>query len=131
MKVRTEDLTQHIQKARVNGLIDEVVLDSEMKFCVTDMAKSVLSICKEGIGKSEFGEIGIFNLTLFLKAIEYAKASVFQNAESLEFFVEENRLVFRKGDNELKYLLSNPKVISSTVLDIEKTLEKIRGKEYV
>lgn len=131
MKVKTDILINHIQKARVNGLIDEAVFDSDMKFCVTDMAKSILSICKKGIGKNEFGEIGIFNLTLFLKAIEYAKTSIFQNSESLEFFIEENRLVFRKEGNELKYLLSNLKVISSTVLGIDKTLEKVRGKEGI
>ena len=131
MKILANDLIKHIEKASVGGLINELVLDKDFKFVVTDDSKSVLSICNIANSNNDLGEIGIFDLMLAVKAVQYASGSIFTTDEELELKVVENRLVFKKGDNEFKFLLSNPKVIASTVENIEETMKKLRSKDGV
>ena len=131
MKIKANELVAHIEKASVGGLINELVLDKDFKFVVTDDSKSVLSICNVVNSNNDLGEIGIFDLVLAIKAVQYASGSIFSIDEELELKVVDNRLVFKKGDNEFKFLLSNPKVIASTVENIEETMKKLRSKEGI
>ena len=131
MKIRANDLITHIEKAGVGGLINELVLDTDFKFVVTDDSKSVLSICNVANPNNDLGEIGLFDLGLVINAVQYASGSIFNTDEELELKVVDNRLVFKKGDNEFKFLLSNPKVIASTVENIEETMKKLRSKEGI
>ncbi len=131
MKIKANELVTHIEKASVGGMINELVLDKDFKFVVTDDTKSVLSICNVANPNNDLGEIGIFDLMLAIKAVQYASGSIFTTDEELELKVVDNRLVFKKGDNEFKFLLSNPKVIASTVENIEETMKKLRSKEGI
>lgn len=131
MKVNSQRLFDHINKARLGGLVNEMILGKDLTFAVINEGKSVISICNKGPVNYTGGEIGIFNLELFSKAIQYARETIFVGEEEIEFNIVENRLVFKKGDDELKFLLSNPKVISSTIDNASEVLEKISQGEAV
>ena len=131
MKINAGVLVNHIEKATISGLINEMVLNEDMKFAVTDDARSVLSICSGLIGKNDFGKIGIYDLGLMIKTIQFASNSIFNPDEELDIKVVENKLIFKKEDNEFKFLLSNPKVISSTIEDVEAVLIKLRSKDHI
>ena len=131
MKIRANVLINHINFASINGLINEMVLDDEMKFAVTDDARSVLSICNTSLGKSGFGNVGIYDLGLMVRTIQYSSEAIFSTDEELDIDVVENRMIFKKDDNEFKFLLSNPKVISSTLENPDEVLTKLRSKEAI
>lgn len=127
MKIKAQDLITHIEKASVGGLINELVLDKDFQFVVTDDSKSILSISNSANPNNDLGEIGLFDLGLVVKSIQYVSGSIFNTDEELELAVVDNRLVFKKNENEFKFLLSNPKVISSTVENITETMKKLRS----
>lgn len=130
MRIKNDRLISHIEKAAVGGMINEIVLDDTFNFSVTDDARSVLVVSKCSF-PSDLGRIGLFDLPLFVKSVQYVSGSVFDSGEDIELSVVGNRLVFKKGDNELKFLLSNTEVVSTTVKDIDSVLSKIRSKDCV
>ena len=131
MKIKAEKLINHIEKARVGGLVNEVVLDENLSFCVTDDAKSVLAISNLGLGESGFEKIGIFDLGLFVKAIQFASTQIFSADEDLNFTVEENYLVFKKGKSEFKFLLSSPEAIGSTVQNVDDIFKRVQASSSI
>jgi len=131
MKIKASDLVTHIEKANMGGLVNEMILDTTCKFVVTDESRSVLAVSKEGLQGSDLGKIGLFDLVLLKNVIQYAATSIFNQDEELDLRVAGNRLVLKKGKNEVTFLLSDPAVISSTVPDIDSTLQKLRGKEGI
>lgn len=131
MKISANVLINHIERAAIGTLINEMVLNEDLTFAVTDDARSVLSICNKSLGKSDFGKIGIYDLGLMIRTIQYSSTAIFNADEELDISVVENRLVFKKGDNEFKFLLSNPKVISSTIENPEEVLIKLRSKDAI
>ena len=131
MKVKADVLIKHIEKASICGAINEMVLDDKLKFAVTDDARAVLSICNSSLGESTFGIVGVYDLELLIKTIRYSSEAIFNVDEELNIDVIENRMVFKKGDNEFKFLLSNPKVISSTIESPADTLAKLRSEEGI
>ena len=130
MKIVAEKLLKHVEKASILGLINEIVLSENLSFSVTDDAKSVLSMNAKGIEGADLGKIGLFDLQMVQKTIQYASSAIF-GQEELTVFVKDNRLIFKKDDNEFKFLLSNPKVISSTIENIDETMTKLRSKEGI
>lgn len=131
MKVNGQKFSEHISKASLGGLVNEVVLGTDLTFAVINEGKSVVSICSKGVVEHDTGEIGIFNLDLFNRAVQYAKETIFAGEAEIEVNIVENRIIFKKGDDELKFLLSNPKVISSTIDNSKEVLEKISQGEAV
>jgi len=130
MKVSAEKLLEHISKASLGGLVNELVLGKALDFSVTDESKSVCAFCLKGLGTNESEELGVFNLSLFSKAIQYARDSIF-GADAIEVITEDNRLVFKKGNDQFKFLLSDSKVISSMVENPTEALGIIRKDEPV
>lgn len=132
MKIKAERLISHIEKARVGGLVDEMVLDEKLSFQVSDDAKSVLAISNLGLGESGFGSIGIFDLSLFVKAIQFAATQIFSANEDLDFTVDGSYLVFKKkGKSEFKFLLSNPEVICNSVKNLDDVLARIQSHKAI
>jgi len=125
MKVKADQLIAHIEKAYVGGLVNEMVLDESFRFHVTDDAKFVLSVSNIGLGESGFGAIGVFDLGLFIKTIQFASSRLESKESELEFVVEGNHLVFKLPKGELKFLLSDVGAIGSTVNNIDDVLEKV------
>lgn len=125
MKVNAVEFLNHIEKASVGGLVNEIVLGNHLSFAVTDETKSVVVICSKGIVKDTTEEIGIFNLGMFRGAIQYAKDKLFPKSEEIEMNVVDNRLVFKNKGEEFKFLLSNSKVISTAVENPDEVLKKI------
>lgn len=130
MKISASKLLKHVERAALGGLVDELVLDKELKFSVTDQSKSVCAICLKGLATNDVEEIGIFNLALFAKAVAYARDTIFA-ADEIDMQVVDNRLVFKKGGDEFKFLLSDPRVIGSTIDNANQVLDYFREKEGV
>jgi hypothetical protein len=126
MKINAEKLIEHIERARVGGLINEAVLDEHLSFSVTDDSKVVLSISNMGLGTSGFGPIGVFDLGKFVKTIQFAAKWLVSPKEDLELQVEGNCLVFRKRPNEFKFLLSNVGAIGSSVINVDDVMARVR-----
>jgi hypothetical protein len=131
VKVNSIQFLDHISKASLGGLINEVVFKSDLSFAVTDESKSVVSVCNKGLVEHKYGEIGIFNLDLFGKAVQYAKDTIFSNGADIDMDIIDNRFVFKKGDNEFKFLLSSPSAISSTVENASAVLAKLSERSSV
>ena len=64
MKVNAEKFLGHISKVALGGLVNEVVLDKDLKFAVTDESKSVVSGCKTKLADNAHGDIGIFDFAV-------------------------------------------------------------------
>ena len=126
MKVKATELIAHIERAHVGGLVNEMVLDEQFRFHVTDSAKMVLSISNIGLGESGFRSIGVFDLALFINTISFAAARM--GEDELEFMVEGNHLVFKLKKGELKFLLSDVGAIGSTVNNLDDVMGTIRKK---
>jgi hypothetical protein len=131
MKLKAQEFINHIEKVNLGGLINEVVLDGDLQFAATDETQSVISICVTPFSPNKFGKLGIFNLDLFMKAIQYSAENVFSSNEEMAVEVVDNRLVFKKGKNSFKFLLSNPDTISSTISNAKEVMEQLRAKEGV
>lgn len=131
MKMKAASLIAHIEKANMGGLVNEMIIDENFKFVVTDESRSVLAVSRIGVPGSDLGKIGVFDLVLLKNLVQYAATSIFDQDEELDLKVVGNRLVIKKEKNEVKFLLSNIKVISSTVEDIDGTLTKLRAKDGI
>ena len=129
MKLNSQAFLDHINKASMGGLVNEMVLGKDLSFAVTDDTKSVLAICGKGLGKGQDIEVGIFDLGMFTKAVQYAKDVIFAGAPEIEMDLVENRLVFSKDERDYKFLLSNPKVISTVVENSEEVIEKVSASD--
>jgi len=128
MKLKAQLFLEHLDRASVGGIINEVVMGNHLSFAVTDESKSVVSICKKGISDEDNAEFGIFNIGLFRGAVEYAKNSLFADKD-LEFSIVEKHshqyMMFKKGRRDFSFLISSPKLISSTVDNADDVLSKI------
>ena len=132
MKINAQKFVDHMLKASLGGLVNEVVLRKDFTFAVINEGKSVVSICSAGLVDYDKGEIGIYNLDLFNKSLQYAKDTIFAGEAEIDAEIVENRLIFKKGDDELKFLLSTPKLMAESTIDNSKeVLEKISQGEAV
>lgn len=132
MKVKADQLISHIEKAHVGGLINEAMFDENFRFHVTDDAKMVLSISNIGLGESGFGAIGVFDLTLFIKTVQFAAARLDpKDGGELEFVVEGNHLVFKLKKGELKFLLSDVGAVGSTVDNLDDVMERVKAPKAI
>lgn len=127
MKVNGEKFLNHINKLNLGGLVNEAVLDKDLRFAVTDESKSVVSISNISLGSNPHNDIGIFDLNLFIRALQYAKDSIFVGDSEIVLDVVDNRLVFKKGQDEFKFLLSDSKVISNTIDNVDTVLKTVRA----
>lgn len=131
MKVSKTKFSEHVTKAFVDGLVNEVVFGSRFDFAVVDETKAVLSICTEGLAEHDLGELGVFNLATFKSMIDYACTEMFRNQDNLELTRDENKLVFEDGKNNLRFLLVSPKVVSSTVANAGDVVTKLESVSAV
>ena len=84
------------------------------------------------MGESGFGAIGVFDLTLFIKTIQFAAARLDPNAGGeLEFVVEGNHLVFKLKKGELKFLLSDVGAVGSTVDNLDDVMERVKAPDAI
>jgi hypothetical protein len=125
MKLDAQLFLDHIRKASVGGVINELVFGNRLSFALTDETKSVVSICSAGLVEEETNEIGIFDSGLFSRSIQYAKDIIFAKDQAIEMNLVDNRLVFKNGDNEFRFLLSAPKAIQTKVNNPDDVLEKV------
>ena len=130
MKINVPLFLDHINKARVGGLINEAVFGNHLSFALADESQSVVSICLPGIVEEESDEIGIFSLDVFCKFIQDARDRVFKGAQEIEMNVVEvngqRSVLFKNGDNECSFILSNPKDVWAAVENSSQVLETIR-----
>ena len=133
MKVKSDIFINHIKKASIEGLINEAVLDDKLNFAVTDDARSVVAISNNKFvnASTEFGKVGLYDLGLLIKSIQFCKGVVDDEQGDIEVVVKDNKLLFKKGDNEVKFLLSNPKVISSTIENSADVLRKFSSTDCI
>lgn len=129
--MKAKELIAHIEKANVGGLINEIVFGDKFVFSSTDEAKNVIVTNTVGICDSKLGEFGVYGIDTLLKAIQYVASSIFSQDEDISVELIENRLVFRKGGNEFKFLLADVKLISTTVSNIQVVIEKLSAPEAV
>jgi hypothetical protein len=125
MKIDAQLLLDHVNKASVGGLIDAVVLGKHFSYAVTDDTKSVVSICKKGIVKDDTDPIGIYRISLFNMAVQYAKGIIFSKDKEIDMEITEDRLVFKKGEHAYSFKLSSPKAVRTTVGNPDEVIEKV------
>lgn len=124
MKIDANKLAKHLAVAGMGGLINELVLNDDLSFSATDEGKWVLVSGKGGKSKTGFGKIGIYGVEFILKVIGYVSDAIYKGKE-IELTVEGNKLVFKEGNNEFKFQLSDPKVVSSTVDNFDGAFAKV------
>lgn len=129
MKLSATELKTLVSTVYLGGLINELVIQADGTFAVADDSKSVVVTSNEPLKcDASLGQVGFFGLDLLINAIDYASTSIF-SSDILDVVVENNRLIFKKGKNEFKFLLCNPTVVASTLANPAETLKKIRAKE--
>jgi len=126
--MKFEMLMNRVEMANTSGLINEAVFDDKLKFAITNESHSVVAVANtdKGIG---LPEIGVFDLGQLLKTMQYVSTWV-DDLSKIEISIDVNRLMFSVGRKKMKFLLSDPKTISSVVTDrVPGFLEKVRKEE--
>ena len=125
MKIKAMDLIKHIDRASMGGLINEAVFSDGMLFALTDESRSIVSICSNGIADDVTGEIGIFNLKLFINAVKYAQKNIFTDGQDIQMDIADNMLIFGNGKDKFTFPIGSPDRISTTVDNAQEVIEKI------
>lgn len=122
-----QELHNTFKKVYLNNIINECVLrskDNHLYVQAIDMSNSIFLTCKSKQTTFPKGEFGINNISLLIKFLD----SLADTKIQICYDVKHNTILFKRGKNELKYMLSAIDTIPTNV-DVKKSpIKNVKSK---